>query len=207
MKGAVFVCVLAVIAVVVVADPPKPMWPSSFQSFFHTVWESHGRQMDISGKQYYDYRQKAERFEVQDPRTPSTFDIIIRDYKGMKEYQVLNDETICIVKSLNHSMPVFDFSVFEYLGSAYVDGQMCDHWREDIQGAVDYYDSADAHNPVRVQSSSPQGGSETTDWFQFVPGPQDPILFYIDPAWKCTPHQEVAHSHSPLVMHKPVRVN
>jgi hypothetical protein len=103
---------------------------------------------------------------VQDPRVPSQFDIIIRDYKGGKEYQILNDETTCYVKKLNYSMPVFDFSVFSYLGSAYINGQACDHWREDIQGAVDYYDSSDAHNPVRVQANTPQGGVETTDWWQ-----------------------------------------
>jgi hypothetical protein len=63
-------------------------------------------------------------------------------------------------------MPVFDFSVFEYVGAAYVNNMLCDHWRETIRGSVDFYDSDDVHIPVRVQGSSPQGGTETTDWWQ-----------------------------------------
>jgi hypothetical protein len=41
------------------------------------VFENHGREYAFSGKQYADYSQQKERFEVASPDHPGQFDVIM----------------------------------------------------------------------------------------------------------------------------------
>eukprot|EP00003_Mantamonas_plastica_P005658 TRINITY_DN1457_c0_g1_i1.p2 TRINITY_DN1457_c0_g1~~TRINITY_DN1457_c0_g1_i1.p2 ORF type:complete len:190 (+),score=45.38 TRINITY_DN1457_c0_g1_i1:395-964(+) len=180
MNKILFVVALFAVVALAVADPPKPTWPTAYQTFFKLTIEGKGRAFVVHGKQYFDYHQQQERFDYPDAREQHALDIVLVNYREQKSYELKHHEQDCVFHNLTHHMEIPDFRFFDFVGETTLNGRQVNHWHMGGEHAVDYFNDAGNGTPVQWT-----GDGMTWDYFDWDSSPQDPTIFWLPPGVKC----------------------
>jgi len=110
------------------------------------------------------------------------------DHPKGTEYDVLwqNETAVCFTKPINTTIPKINFGPFEFIGKALVDYAPAYHWYyHDRENGHVYqvYDTQDTRQLLRIDIAN-ERRREAVVWtfFEMDVGPQDPLVFTINPA-------------------------
>jgi hypothetical protein len=170
------ICAIALVAVVLAAEPPKPTWPSAFVTGVDEVREHSGEVR--TGLWFYDQTQDAERFDVETERLRA---IEIFEYREGKAYlaeYLHHEKPTCKVHELPNHMPAHDFSNYEFVGRESIRGHNTNKWvRNTTTSTFVYWADETTEDPIQFDREVKDKIKESVHFFAFDRTPQDPYIF------------------------------
>jgi len=176
---------LAFVVAALAANPPNPKWPTAFSASVLSVSNGFPPQPPRFLRWFYDYINKKERFDgMNEWNGELYFSSIYIDHNAQKQTDVFDQMgTIsCFSHSINGSLPLPDFSQFQFAGNSLVNYQPCYHWYWSDHGniTVQFYDTQSAREPQRLDvSDSARQISQTVTFFEFDAAAQDQNTFVV----------------------------